>query len=756
MIGANLATETYTSGGMGRPSPPRRLLCVVAALAALAITSSACTAVSDLDAEMAKAPPLAQTSKIYDSRGNLITTLHAEEDRELIPLARIPQPVQDAVIAIEDQRFWHHRGIDVKAIVRAAYVNATTGEIEEGGSTITQQYVRNVFTGVGTDETIGRKVREASLAWQLEEQLSKEEILSRYLNTVYFGQGAYGIERAAETFFSRPADDLRLAQGALLAGLIAGPGRWDPIDKPDAALVRRNTVLARMEELGYITSSKYQRVAARPLGLHPSLETGEYPAPWFVDYVKHVILTDERFGERYRQRYNFLFKGGLRIYTTIDLRMQRAAEQAVRSILYEEGDPYAALTAIDPRTGEIKAMVGGRDYFVRQRLDPYAKINLATGGSTGRQAGSAYKVFALVAALENGIPLSRTYSGSSVVLDEPPCGSPADPWNVENYEGSSYGSITVEQATISSVNVVYAQIIRDVGPEQVNETARRMGIRSELRPYCSSVLGTNEVNTLEMASAIGTLSTNGVRYPPIAIERIEGADGKVIFEARPKGREVVNPAIAWTATQVLEKVITSGTGTAASFGRPAAGKTGTAQMWRDAWFYGFVPQLTTAVWVGYPQGQIPMVYPRTRISHVYGGSYPAQIWHTFMAAATSRMKVLDLRPPGESFVTVSVDITQGCLATESTPDEYAREVQYTRGTQPTRRCHQGAYGPVKVPSVIGMSSSSAFEILEEAGLTVEQTVQVTDGSQGSTVIDQYPDAGTKVEAGTQVTVTVAR
>jgi penicillin-binding protein 1A len=738
---------------VGRPSLGGVRL--AAALAALIIAAPACGAVSNLDEEMAKAPPLAQTSKIYDSRGNLITTLHAEEDRELIPLTRIPETVQDAVVAIEDQRFWHHRGIDVKAILRAAYVNATTGEIQEGASTITQQYVRNAFTGVGTEETFGRKMREASLALQLEEQLSKGEILSRYLNTVYFGQGAYGIERAAETFFSRPADDLNLTQGALLAGLIAGPGRWDPIDKPKAALLRRNRVLAQMQEVGYITSQKYQRAAARPLGLHPSLRTGEYQAPWFVNYVKHEILTDERFGESYTQRFNFLFKGGLRIFTTIDLRMQRAAEQAVRSILYEESDPYAALTAIDPRTGEIKAMVGGRDYFVRPRDDPFAKINLATGGSTGRQAGSAYKVYALVAALESGIPLTRTYPGSSIVLDEPPCGSPDNPWNVENYEGSSYGSLTVEQATISSVNVIYAQIIRDVGPEKVNETARRMGIRSKLRPYCSSVLGTNEVNTLEMASAIGTLSTNGVRYPPYAIERIEGPDGAVIFEASPKGRQVVNPAIAWTATQVLEKVITSGTGTAANIGRPAAGKTGTAQMWRDAWFYGFVPQLTAAVWVGYPQGQIPMIYPRTRISRVYGGSYPAEIWHAFMAAATSRMKVLDFERPAEEFVTVAIDITQGCVATESTPDEYVREIQFTLGTAPTRTCEETAYGPAKIPSVIGMASSAAFEILQEAGFTVEQVVQATDGYPSSTVIDQYPDAGTEADAGTEVTVTVA-
>jgi penicillin-binding protein 1A len=386
----------------------------------------------------------------------------------------------------------------------------------------------------------------------------------------------------------------------------------------------------------------------------------------------------------------------------VDLRTQTAAEEAVNGILSQPGDPYGALAAIDPRTGAIRAMVGGRDYFARQKEDPFAKVNLATGGSTGRQAGSSFKPFALVAALENGILPSETYPApSSIVLDDPPCGSPGDPWNVENYEGSSFGSsLTVQQATISSVNVVYAQIIRDVHPARVVEVARRMGIRSRLRPYCSAVLGTNEVTPLEMSSAFGTLAAGGVRHTPSAISRIEDGSGTVLYEADTGGRQAISPTDAWTTTQILRQVITDGTGVAANIGRPAAGKTGTAQQWRDAWFVGFVPQLTAAVWVGFPQGQISMVAPRVRIPHVTGGSFPAQIWHAFMAAMKDRMPVRDFLPPEGNTVLVPIDATRGCVATTITPEEDIRYIRFERGTEPTDLCvYQPVAAPAPAPSV---------------------------------------------------------
>jgi len=692
---SELATHGYTrEGKMGSISPPTRTA-LLATLACLALLSSACRPVPSLE-EATADPSLAQTSRIYDSRGRLITTLHAEENRRVVSLSQIPETVQDAVIAVEDQRFWTHRGVDLKALMRATYVNLSTGGIEQGGSTITQQFVRNAYSSVGRERTVARKLREASLALQIEKQHSKEWILEQYLNTVYFGEGAYGIQLAARTFFSKPATALTLSESALLAGLIAGPELWDPVERPAGATLRRNLVLRRMEELGMISSAERQEAEAEPLGLTPKRGGDRYPAPYFVDYVKHWILTSERFGDTYTQRYNLLFKGGLRIHTTVNLRTQEAAEHAVSAILTETADPYAALTAIDPRTGAIRAMVGGRDYFARPRDDRFSKLNLATGGATGRQAGSSFKPFALVTALENGILPSETYPApGSVVLDYPPCGSGEDPWVVQNYEGQSFGGyLTLEQATISSVNVVYAQLIRDLHPERVVDVARRMGIRSPLRPFCSAVLGANEVNTVEMSSAFGTLAAGGTRYPPFAVTRIEDSSGEAIFEKVPTGRRAIGSQIAWTATQILRKVITGGTGTAADIGRPAAGKTGTAQQWRDAWFVGFIPQLTAAVWVGFPQGQISMISPRVRISRVTGGSFPAQIWRQFMSVMSERIPVRAFEPPEAETVLVPIDVTRGCVATDATPEENIRYIRFRPGTEPTETC---VYLPVVAP-----------------------------------------------------------
>jgi membrane peptidoglycan carboxypeptidase len=741
---------------MSDPSPLAGRLAIAAL--PMVVVATSCGALPDLEGRLGT--PLAQTSKIFDVRGDLITTLHAEEDREVVPIQDIPKVMKDAVVAIEDQRFWTHGGIDLKAMARATYVNVVTGRVREGGSTITQQYVKNRL--LSPERTLGRKFREAALAWQLERQLSKEEILGRYLNTVYFGQGAYGIERGAQAFFSLPASELTLPQAALLAGLIAGPERWDPLDHPGPALVRREHVLDRMLELGMITERDRDWARSQPLGLHPRLGGDRYAAPYFVDYVKHLILTDPRFGETYTQRFNLLFKGGLRIHTSIHLGLQQLAEQAVSSVLTEPGDPYAALTAVDPRTGYVRAMVGGRDYFARPRLDPHAKVNLAVGGSTGRQAGSAFKPFALVAALESGIPPWQTYPApSSLLMDEWPCGSPEAPWDVENYEGAGYGgSVSVEQGLINSVNVVYAQLISDVHPRRVIDVAHRMGIRSPLHPYCSAVLGANEVNTLEMASAFGTIANEGMHVEPVAIVRIEDAEGDVLYEAEPKRTEALSPAVAGTATRIMQRVIEEGTGTAADIGRPVAGKTGTAQLWHDAWFIGFLPQLSAAVWVGYPEGQIPMVYPRTRISRVYGGSYPAEIWQAFMAEVAERLPIRAFAEESQDYVTVGVDITQGCVATSFTPDAYVRYVTFLAGTEPTEPCAAEAVDGVvntegRVPSVLGLSSEAAGQILEEAGYAVEESFESAAGYPSDSVIDQSPQPGTPMAPGSTVLIVIS-
>jgi len=724
---------------------------LLAGLLTLALVAQACR-VPDLKEEP-------QTSFLYAADGTLITALHAGENRVVVPFAEIPQTVRDAVVAVEDKRFYDHKGIDLKALLRAAYIDATSGRIVEGGSTITQQYVKNVY--VGDEKTLSRKIREAYLAWQLEQELTKDQILTKYLNTVYFGGGAYGIQAAAQTYFGRPASELTLAQSALLAGLISAPVDYDPVIHPKRALNRRNLVLSQMLEQGMIGLPAYRRASGRPIRLHQASDkAGRYIAPYFVDYFERWFLSNPAFGQTQQERYNLLFEGGLRIVTTLEPRLQGYAEQAVNSILTYPTDPYAAMTVIDPRNGYVKAMVGGRDWWSEN--DRFARVNLATGGSTGRQAGSAFKPFALVAALESGISPDRVYAAPGSI--QIPIGY-GQVWDVQNYDGSSSGYLSVESATIYSVNTVYAQIIMDVGPQKVIDVAKEMGIRccrrttepkTDLNPYPSAVLGTNEVNTLEMASAFGTLATGGYHVQPTPVIEITDSNGRVLYRAEPRKRQVIEPAVASVADDILQKVVQYGTGTAANIGRPQIGKTGTGQEWRDAWFLGAVPQLTAAVWVGFPQGQISMTFPTTRIYHVLGGTWPAQIWRAFMVNATAHMPVRDFPSPEVKYVTVRVDVTQGCLANPFTPPADVRYLRFISGTEPTKVCKEpSSYQELTVPSVIGLTEEAATGTLQSAGFNVE-VVYRNSSQEAGTVIAQEPPAGQQLLQTSTVTITVAR
>ena len=700
-------------------------------------------------------PPLPQTSLVFDAGNHLITRLHAGEDRTLIHLAQVPAITRESVLAMEDERFYQHRGVDLKATLRAAYWNARSGRVVQGGSTITEQLVKNTITG--DDRTLDRKIREAALALQLEKEYSKDQILEMYLNTVCFGQGAYGIQAAAKTYFSVPASRLDLNRSATLAGLIRSPSSYDPLFYPDVARTRRNEVLGQLYRLGTIDEQTYLSTVTADLELDPAeQEHTRYPAPYFVDYVKRWFLSNPAFGATPQERYDLLFKGGLRIHTTVDLGLQRDAERAISSILTEKRDPYAAMTVIDPRTGEIRAMVGGRDFF--SRSDPFAKLNLATGGVTGRQAGSTFKPFALVTALQQGIsPL--TVFPAPAHLDIPLPHGYVDPsWSVTNYGGESFGTQTLEQATINSVNTVYAQLIMKVGPANVVRTAHAMGLTSTLRPYPSAVLGTNEVNTVEMASAYGTLATLGRHAPPVAVTEITDASGHVIYQADTRPRDVIDPQIAWTTDQIMEKVVQYGTARAANIGRPAAGKTGTAQDYTNAWFVGFVPQLTAAVWVGFPQrSDISMVYPRVRIPQVTGGSWPAQIWRTFMVNATKDLPVVNFpRPPETGSVGVAIDIGRGCLPNEWTLPKDIGVVQYPQGSQPTEVCTEPS-GPqdVTVPDVVGMSKEDAEASLTDWGLSpTMKLIPEADVPPGQ-VVGQDPGGGTVLLQGSAVTISVS-
>jgi penicillin-binding protein 1A len=583
------------------------------------------------DVSIPKIPVGPQTTFVYDRDGRLITALHAEFNRIIVPLSKMSKNVRNAVIAIEDKDFYRHGGVDPKGIFRAAYENAIHGRIEQGGSTITQQFVKNVFTG--DERTLGRKIHEAVLAVKLEHQYSKNQILEKYLNTVYFGHGAYGVQAAAETYFGTPASDLNVGRSALLAAVVAAPGRFDPVTHPEDALARRNAVLDAMARQHYITQAKADAIKAKRIrvpGLHREQRT---PFPYFMQYVTKRLLS--------LKGYSSTFEGGLRVSTTIDPTMQRAAEAAVATHLPLKTDPSAALVAIDPSTGAIRALVGGRNF-------ERTKFNLATQGH--RQAGSAFKAFTLAAAMEQRISLSSLWQGPpELIIPDERCFDHQlnKPWDVSNSADESAGTMTLQNAIAHSVNTIFAQLVLDVTPEAVADVARRMGIRSKLEPVCSITLGTQAVTPLDMADAYATLAARGVHHAPQAIAEIRTAKGKVLYRMPAKGDQALAENDADLVTYALQGVVQFGTGTAANIGRPQAGKTGTGQEYRDAWFCGYVPQLATCVWVGYRQGEITMENVEGLL-HVYGGTIPALIWHDFMLEALKDTPVVDFPTP--SFV----------------------------------------------------------------------------------------------------------
>ncbi len=550
-------------------------------------------------------------------------------DRVLIPFAQMPLSLQQAVVAVEDADFYRHDGLDLGSVARASWANVTSGSMSQGGSTITQQYVKNVLTG--PERSIARKVREAILAVKLEHTWSKREILEGYLNTVYFGHGAYGVQAAARTYFDRDAKDLSVLQSVTLAGLIAAPSARDPFEHPEVAHRYRNFVLDRMVEVGSIDAEDARRLQARPLRLteEPLVRS---PAAHFMEHVRLDLKAS--YG------LDALYRGGLRVKTTLDTEWQRAAERAIRSSLPGPHGPEAALVAIDPRTGAIRAMVGGRS-FAR------SEFNLATQGR--RQAGSAFKPFVLLAALERGIsPTEVRYGPSSLTIRDPFCETNGKPWTVSNAGDQWAGTMSLENAMAGSVNTIYSQLTVEVGPEAVADVAHRMGIRSRLADVCSIGLGTSEVSPLEMTSAFATLAARGIYVEPTGVERVSAPDGTILQGPLRGLANVGSTAIsaqdADATTRVLQGVIDHGTGTTARLaGRPAAGKTGTAQHATDAWFCGYVPQLATCVWVGYPNGSRPM-RDVAGFSEVYGGTIPAQIWHDFMTEATAGMRVVGFRP----------------------------------------------------------------------------------------------------------------
>jgi len=551
----------------------------------------------------------AQRSFILADDGTILARLYLE-NREDIPLDQIPEYVQEAFIAIEDERFYEHKGVDYYGITRAAVTNVKNQKIVEGGSTITQQYVKN---SVGErDRTFTRKIKEAVMALRLEQQHSKKEILEAYLNTIYFGHGAYGVEAAAEKFFGKKASELTVAEGALLAGVTKAPFDFSPYRNPDKAFRRQVIVIDQMARLGYITKEEAEQAKNTHPNLKP-LEEEQIIAPYFVEHVKQDLI--KKYG------VEKVFKGGLRIHTTLNIRAQRFAEEAVARQLDRENDPQAALVSINPKNGHIIAMVGGRDF-------QNVKYNLATQGK--RQPGSAFKMFVLVTALMQGVSPDDTFNSSSPQSIKISDNRYDKPWIVRNCEGGGHGMMKLRDATVKSVNAVYANVTMKVGAENIVKTAHAMGIKTKIDPYPSIGIGglTIGVSPLEMASAYGTLANQGVHVEPMAVTKITDAGGHVIEEFQPVSNQAIDRNIANQATDILQGVIQRGTATRANIGRPAAGKTGTNQLYRDAWFVGYTPNLVTAVWMGHPEAQISMY--SVHGSRGFGGIIPATIWNHYM------------------------------------------------------------------------------------------------------------------------------
>jgi penicillin-binding protein 1A len=586
--------------------------------------------------DLPKDPPEIQSAVVVGQDGRELAVLSQDGQRFEVPLDKVAPVVVDALIAAEDRRFYKHGGVDPIGIGRALWKDVTTRGTQ-GGSTITQQLVKNQY--LTSERTLWRKAREAVLSVKLERSEDKQQILERYLNTVYFGRGAYGIEAAARNYFDVHAADLNLEQAALLIGLLRSPGTADPVQDPEEATRRRAVVLHDLVEVKKITPDQEAAAKAAPINASPrtrpvTLTAGV--APHFVEWVRQQAVA--AVGE------DAVYGSGLKIITTLDLDAQKAAESAVAEVLTDPAAPQAALVALDT-DGAIRAHVGGRDFEALQ-VD---LVRGADGGGSGRQPGSTFKPFVLEAALEKGITLGDRYAAPPKI----DLNVDGEQWPVSNYGGESFGDLTVAQATANSVNTVYAQLLAQVGPKAVADAATKLGIDAKLDVHPAIALGVEEVSPLDLASAYLTLADDGTKVEPYAIVRIENTKGDVLWEPdRPKPEgEVVKPDYARAVTYALRGVIKGGTGKAADIGRPAAGKTGTTQDNVDAWFAGYVPGYAAVVWMGYPDASRPMDDVQGR--SVTGGSFPAQIWSRFMKKAMEGRDPTDFPAPPDELLKAS-------------------------------------------------------------------------------------------------------
>jgi len=699
-------------------------------------------------------PDLSRVSRIFADSGEVLAELHDGRNSEPVPYEDVPETLVYAILAAEDSEFFEHEGIDFGAIVSAAIDNLISDRVR-GGSTITQQVVKNAF--VGTEVTIQRKITEAFVAAEVERRFPKERILEFYMNSVYFGAGAYGVKTAAEEFFSKEMDQLTISEAATLSVMVRNPSLYNPRRRPELTLERRDEVIREMEEHGWITQAQADEAVGQPLGVVDApLRRGQ--ADHVVAEVKRQLLNDPEFaflGSSPEERKKAVFGcpaddvaceggGGLQVFTTIDLELQQKANEILaswlplppyeenlakcRQVLPNETDdflaryaethscvPTGAMTMVDNWSGAVKVMASGLPF-------EFSQFDLAVQGR--RNPGSSFKPFGLVAALENGFTMGHTWSGRSPVKIE--CPFPCAPngsniWTVSN-AGASYGVIDLAEATYGSVNVVYAQLSLEVGPEKIVDVAKRMGVdESALDPVLSIVLGSSAVTTREMANAFSNFATNGLHADDYVIAKIVNSEGETIYEHQPETTQVADPAIFAAAHRALRVVPVSGTAPRANIGIPQGGKTGTHQSYLDAWYVGYTPEYSTAVWVGYEAQQVPLVnvvingQPYDR---VFGGSVPAPIWAEFMTYVHQNLPVTDFPPEPANI------------------DKYL------------------VPPPTTVPNVVGLPEDAAKAELREAKLNAS-VEQIPSLEPAGIVVRQSVAGGATVKQGSFVTIYVS-
>jgi penicillin-binding protein 1A len=610
-------------------------------------------------------------SEILDINGNQIGIFRKFDTNIPFTKEDIPEVLKQAVISAEDKNFYEHGGVDLRGTARAFWRDYQNKELVQGGSTITQQYVKKAY--VGEERTIMRKVREAILASQLDRQIDKEDILYRYLSIIYLGNGAYGVQAASNLYFRKNVKDINASEAAMLAGLIPAPSRYEPLGNPNLAEEKRRIVLRSMHQEGYLDDQQYADFLGQGLWyasagppptpatlVHaPLQQRNDYP--YFVDYVERYL--SDTYGER-------LYTGGLRIQTTLDPELQRHAEATVAKQLAGTNPPLEmSLVAVEPPTGFVKALVGGRDFYASQvnlalggcPPKPPAEVPIEVpatcwerktveGGGSGRQPGSAFKPYTLATALAQGISPEKVYP-APVVFRVPNCRvTPSNSCTIGNVEGSGGGSTTLRNGTHKSINTLYVNVLEDVGIKNVVEMAKRVGISSAWYSPAvqglSYTLGTQEVSPLDMASAYGVFANGGKRAEPTPVLKVVDSRGRTLLDnTDPDATQVIDQAVADNVTDILRGVIENGTATRAKIGRPAAGKTGSTNNNVDAYFTGFTPTLSTAVWMGYSNNNKTPLLRIKGVARVYGGTIPAQTWHDFMLTALEDVPVTDFNEP---------------------------------------------------------------------------------------------------------------